>query len=68
MVYLDDMFFGKRPFVKTTPKGKVRMGRKDETDEEMNERLQREAAADTSGDETDEEMNARLQREAENEA
>lgn len=37
----------------------------DETPEELNERLQREAAADTDGDETDEEMDARLRREAE---
>jgi hypothetical protein len=40
----------------------------DETDEEMNARLEREAAADTGGGETDEEMNARLQREAEGES
>ena len=66
MVYLDDMFFRKKPVVKTVRR--IPVGEKDETDEEMNERLRREAEAGTSGGETDEEMNERLRREAEGEA
>ena len=53
--------------IKETGSGKV-MGRRpppDETPEEMNARLQREAEADTGTDETDEEMDARLRAEVE---